>query len=91
MDILKSGRIVDEETYDKVKAGECEVCGSLCDCGPHHITPRGAGGDDVEENLIQLCPTCHMKAHSGLIDREWLRKIAARRINNQRLFGGSLW
>lgn len=91
MDILKSGRIIDVETYDSVRSYECEVCGTLCDCGPHHITPRGAGGSDVEENLIQLCPSCHTKAHNGEYSKDWLRRIAQRRINNKTLFGGALW
>ncbi len=91
MDILKSGRIIDEEAYEMARSHECEICGTLCDCGPHHITPRGAGGSDVAENLIQLCPTCHRKAHNGDFDRDWLRRIAKRRIANQDLLGGITW
>jgi len=50
----------------------------------HHIKSRGAGGDDVAENLITLCvgPTandCHGKVHRGEISRETLREIIARR------------
>lgn len=31
----------------------------------HHIKHRGAGGDDVDENLVLLCWQCHNLAHSG--------------------------
>ena len=90
MTILPSGRIIDEETYESVRSGRCEVCGALCENGPHHIDSRGSGGSDVEENLIQLCMKCHTLAHNGRLDKEWLRKIAARRIHNKRFFGGLL-
>ena len=87
MEILKTGRIIDDEAYSDCQTGKCEVCGQPCGNGPHHITTRGAGGSDVPENLIQLCPSCHSKAHNGLIDKDWLRRIAARREKNKHLFG----
>lgn len=31
----------------------------------HHILPLSKKGEDVKENLICLCPTCHRKFHSG--------------------------
>ena len=34
---------------------------------PHHITNRGAGGDDAEENLITLCRWHHDLAQSHRI------------------------
>jgi hypothetical protein len=50
----------------------------------HHVDSRGAGGDDVDVNLITLCigpgtNDCHGKAHRGLINREDLRSIAERK------------
>ena len=39
----------------------------------------GAGGDDTEDNLIELCSNCHVKAHSGAISKEELLKIVKRR------------
>jgi hypothetical protein len=29
----------------------------------HHIRPTAHGGDDIESNLILLCPNCHSIAH----------------------------
>ena len=52
----------------------------------HHITPLkediSAGYEDT--NLICLCPTCHELAEAGMIDREYLRKLAALRISRKR-------
>lgn len=31
---------------------------------PHHVTTRGAGGDDVASNLMPLCPLHHHDWHS---------------------------
>ena len=39
----------------------------------------GAGGDDTENNLIELCGDCHVKAHSGVISKEELLKIVKKR------------
>jgi hypothetical protein len=72
----KPRRIHSKETLDIVlhrRDGTCMVSLSgvygSCSAGldPHHIVPRGAGGDDVPENLITLCrhhhnlvqTTCH--------------------------------
>lgn len=30
---------------------------------PHHVISRGAGGDDVAENVIALCATHHEEIH----------------------------
>ena len=86
------GRIIDDEIYQAAKSSYCEVCGAPCDCGPHHIKSRGAGGSDAEENLIQLCFNCHRKVHDGKLDDDWLRRIVERRIqrNKSGLFGALL-
>ena len=40
---------------------------------------NGSGGDDVEDNLIELCGDCHVKAHSGAISKQELIKIVKKR------------
>lgn len=45
---------------------------------PHHIVHRGAGGDDVEENIITLCRKHHNEAHAGKISKEELRAVLRR-------------
>jgi hypothetical protein len=48
--------------------GRCLVCGVSIDedtINPHHITTKGAGGDDRPENGISLCQGCHVAVHNG--------------------------
>lgn len=33
----------------------------------HHKKSKGSGGNDTEENLIEVCRICHTKIHSGNI------------------------
>lgn len=49
------------------KKGICEVCGKKGQTEKHHIQTKGSGGDDVPENLIEVCRKCHTKIHQGLI------------------------
>lgn len=57
----------------------CQVCGGLR-TDVHHIQSRGASGDDVPDNLIGLCRTCHTKVHKldGLTPAD-LRAILSRK------------
>ncbi len=47
-------------TYSKMS---CEACGSNNEVHAHHIKTKGSGGDDVSDNLIPLCVTCHTLIH----------------------------
>src|SRR6516162_6541798 len=50
-------------------------------CDPAHIFSRGAGGPDLECNLVALCRRCHDNNHMGHDpDRMRLLFIAARRM-----------
>ena len=69
----------------------CEVCRDkkklvYAGLSVHHITPlsedTSIGYED--SNLICLCSSCHELAEAGMIDREYLRKLAARRISRKR-------
>lgn len=46
---------------------------------PHHITHRGAGGDDIPENVITLCRHHHNLVHNGTIPRSKLYAILTER------------
>lgn len=52
----------------------------------HHITPLkediSIGYEDT--NLICVCSTCHELAEAGMIDRDYLRKLAILRISRKR-------
>jgi hypothetical protein len=48
------------------KQGPCRVCCDPCANGRlyglvqfHHVVARVHGGDDVADNLVPLCPSCH--------------------------------
>ena len=62
------------------KKHNCEYCGKKnCYTNTHHIKSKGSGGDDTEDNLIELCSNCHIRAHDGLISKQELIKIAKMR------------
>lgn len=70
----KNKKIIDEKKHN------CEYCGKKnCWTNKHHIKSKGSGGDDTENNLIELCGYCHLKAHSGAISKQELLKIVKRR------------
>lgn len=76
----KPSRIVDKELLDRVRSKNyCELSGlGACSGGldVHHIVSRGAGGDDVMENLVLLCRGHHQQVHSGIISKDMLRHKA---------------
>lgn len=62
------------------KKHNCEYCGKKnCYTNIHHIKSKGSGGDDIEDNLIELCGDCHVRAHSGEISKQELLKIVKKR------------
>lgn len=77
----KFARVRNQQTIEDAKLDYCELCGRPCYGNePHHIVPRGAGGPDIKENLIQLCPVCHTDTHSGHHTKEELFAIVGRRL-----------
>jgi 5-methylcytosine-specific restriction endonuclease McrA len=51
----------------KAKQGPCRVCVRPTSNGSywgkielHHIVPRSQGGDDVADNIVPLCGSCHI-------------------------------
>lgn len=49
------------------KKGICQICGFRGNTEKHHIKSKGSGGDDIPENLIEVCRICHTKIHTGQI------------------------
>lgn len=64
--VPKNKRIVNKKLLHD-KKGKCEICGKVGQTEKHHIKTKGSGGDDVEENLIEVCRICHTKIHTGEI------------------------
>ena len=49
----------------KFELGVCEKCKKhFQKLHIHHIIPISKGGDNEQNNLIQLCSSCHMKTHN---------------------------
>lgn len=63
----KNKRIVNKKLL-KDKKGKCEICGKMGQTEKHHKKTKGSGGDDIEENLIEVCRICHRKLHDGKIN-----------------------
>lgn len=73
--VPKNKRIVNKKLINK-KKHNCEYCCKKnCYTNTHHIKSKGSGGNDTEENLIELCGDCHRKVHDGTIKKEELLKI----------------
>ena len=79
---------LEENGYDVCDIIMCEIRAEGCEntavdiC---HIYHRGMGGDatkDVNENLVAGCRNCHEKVDKSLIDKEYLREIARKRIES---------
>lgn len=57
----------------------------------HHMGPLAEGGDNSEENLVVLCPTCHRLAHRYKLSAHQLRtyKECAIEGRNRKIIGES--
>jgi hypothetical protein len=80
-----SMKIVDEKLLDEFRQGtKCELCGEISRSGldPHHIFQKGLGGGgriDLRINIIALDRKCHSMVHNGMIKRDFLLEIVAKR------------
>ena len=71
----KNSRIKDKKLL-KDKKGNCQLCKKKnVYTEKHHIKTKGSGGDDVEDNTIELCWDCHYKkVHTGKVSKTELMK-----------------
>jgi len=88
----KNKRIVDRLAVLRVRVyakNICEYSGKYGDIEVHHIVSRGAGGDDVEENLIALNYEVHNLAQEYQIEPARLKEIAQARADKiRKMFAG---
>jgi hypothetical protein len=49
----------------------CYFCGSEGPIETHHVVPRRFDGEDADENLVDLCPTCHQRLERLYDDDTW--------------------
>lgn len=64
--VPKNKRIENKKLL-KDKKGVCQICGKKGATEKHHKQSKGSGGNDTEENLIEVCRICHTKIHTGEI------------------------
>lgn len=75
-----------------VKNGWCACCGKgTLETEWHHIIFRSQGGDESDENILEVCRECHAKIHAGEISKD---EVAFARLTagsylkeNQRVIG----
>lgn len=79
MQLQKNKRKRDRKTIAACRKTYCERCHRAANIEPHHMFSVGAGGCDIQENLIQLCTQCHIDTHAGHIERSELLTIVAER------------
>ena len=65
----------------------CEICNSYNMVEIHHIKRRSEFGkktkhlQDLPDNLIALCRTCHDKAHANVYTKPYLFELVKKRLN----------
>ena len=64
--VPKNKRIENKKLL-KDKKGVCQICGKKGATEKHHKKSKGSGGNDTEENLIEVCRICLTKIHTGEI------------------------
>jgi len=52
----------------------CYFCGSEGPIETHHIVPRRHSGENSDENLVDLCPTCHERLER-LYDKRFFESL----------------
>lgn len=52
-----------ESIHNRIRALPCTACFKTPPSDPDHLSTRGAGGENSEENLWPLCRKCHTERH----------------------------
>jgi 5-methylcytosine-specific restriction endonuclease McrA len=62
-------RIRDSAAIERKVKSEplCRACRLERAVDGHHVLLRSQGGDDLEENIVPICRSCHRDYHDGRI------------------------
>lgn len=94
------GRRLPGTCRDRVKRRDkgCRWCGTTENLNIHHVFYRSEGGADTPRNLITLCATCHLKAHSNkkkyqpiLLTWLWIYYVQERNVMVETVFRQVQW
>jgi 5-methylcytosine-specific restriction endonuclease McrA len=65
---------LDPDDYQKLRqeilrrdGWRCQSCGAMSNLEVHHKQFRSHAGDDLEDNLITLCASCHANLHRSIL------------------------
>lgn len=61
---MKPKRKVDAKLLATIRTLPCIGCNNPPPNQAAHVTSRGAGGDDVWNNVMSLCAPCHRSQHN---------------------------
>jgi hypothetical protein len=53
--------MTDSAYHDGSKRDNCYFCGAFGNLEEHHVIPQRFDGPDAEENIVELCKSCHKK------------------------------
>lgn len=62
--------------------GKCVLCGSIFGIPNAHYIPRSRGGLGIEQNIVELCPTCHYR-YDNTPDRPVIKEILRRYLQSK--------
>jgi HNH endonuclease len=57
----KQWQAIIEEKLTGCRLAYTECVGNASICELHHLVPRSMGGDDVADNIVALCRSCHYR------------------------------
>lgn len=71
-----NGRYYDTNKWKRLRTlcmirdkNKCQVCGVVSEKNEvHHVIPRNEGGQDILDNLICVCKSCHVKLDAKLMN-----------------------
>jgi len=62
-------------------SASCEICGETCILHCHHISGRKIENPHHPDNLVDICPNCHVKVHAGMLEiHGWLRSTEGKSL-----------
>ena len=67
------------------KENKCKLCGWTGRTHLHHIIPLRDNGEDIEENIIELCPNHHSEASEDPLEFAKLNNIKGEKMSDKKL------